>query len=94
MDIILARNAGRVMVLVLCILMMLSNCTKFHENISKDYGVLERTSLPHPKKIFFSKAHNFVKNVDVVTIFCLCTSKRLIMHYTCTVFRENISKGF
>ena len=51
------------------LLIMLYICTKFNENISKGFRVIERTRLP----IFnFSKGNNSVKNVGGVMVLVLC----------------------
>ena len=42
-------------------LIMLYSCTKFGENISQIFGVIEGTRFSIVK---FAKGHNFVKNVD------------------------------
>ena len=51
--------------------MMIYICSKFHENITGDLRVIERTQFSIVK---FSKGHNFVKNVGGVTVLVLCTS--------------------
>ena len=51
--------------------MILINCTKFHENILDGIKVIEQTRFSKEKN---SKGHYSVKNVDGVTIPCLCTS--------------------
>ena len=40
----------------------------------------------------FTKGHNFVKTVNVVTVLNLCTSSDVL--YTCIKFQENIYKAF
>ena len=50
---------------------MLYICTKFHENISRGFSVIEQKHDFH-SEIF--KGQNFVKNVDGVTVLVLCIS--------------------
>ena len=40
----------------------------------------------------FTKGHNSVKNVNVVTVLNLCTSSDVL--FICTKFQENICKAF
>ena len=60
-------------------------CTKFRENISKGFRVIEGDTVSPLK---FSKGHNSIKNEDRITVL------RLIMLYICTKFHENILKAF
>ena len=56
---------------------MIYICTKFHDNISKDFLVIERTRFP----IFiFSKGNNSVEKVSGVMVLVLCTSSDHILH--------------
>ena len=40
----------------------------------------------------FTKGHNSIKTVNVVSVLNLCTSSDML--YICTKFQENISKAF
>ena len=56
---------------------MIYICTKFHDNISKDFLVIERARFP----IFiFSKGNNSVEKVSGVMVLVLCTSSDHILH--------------
>ena len=73
--------------------MVLYICTKFQENISKSFTVIEQNDVICILK--FTKGHNSIKSVSGVEVLVLCTSAhRLIMLYICTKFCQSISKGF
>ena len=73
------KNVGRVMVLNLCISSYnLYICTKFHENISKDFNVFEQTWFPNWN---FQKGNNSIKNVYGVIVLVPCTSPDSTLYF-------------
>ena len=71
--------------------MTLYICTKFGENVSTVFKVIELT--PFPTEIF--KGYNFLKNEGRVMALNLCTSSHdaLCLVKICTKFHENILDG-
>ena len=57
-------------------LMTLYICTKFQENISKDFKVIKGT---HTE---ITKGHNSIKYVDGVTVLVLCTSPDNALYFS------------
>ena len=52
--------------------MMLHICTKFHENVKKDFRVIEGIDFQY--SFIFSKGHNSIQNVGRVMVLVLCKS--------------------
>ena len=71
--------------------MMLYICTKFCENISTVFKVIELTLFQN--EIF--KGHNSLENVGRVMLlnFCRSSYDALYLVYICTKFHENILDG-
>ena len=66
-------------------LMMLYICTKFHQNMLKDFRASEGLNFQYSK---YSKGHNSVKMY--VEVWSLFSANRLIMRFICTKFHEKI----
>ena len=68
-------------------LMAFNVCMNFHENMSSNFKVMERT-----KNVYTQRA--ITPKVGKPELQCMCSAHRLMVFNVCVKFHENMSSGF
>ena len=63
-------------------------CVKFHENMLRDFKVMERT-----RKLLTQKGQKTPK-VGAPELRFVCSARRIMVFNVCVKFHENMSSGF
>ena len=70
-------------------LIVFNVCVKFHENMSTDFKVMERT-----RKLLTDTKRAITPKVENPELRFICSARRLMVFNVCVKFHENMSSGF